>query len=49
MNEKEFMHKSDNILLPYLYEEKDMKKYWRDYYEMNQEHEQIVEELYLKK
>ena len=29
--------------------EKDMKKYWRDYYEMNQEHEQIVEELYLKK
>ena len=26
-----------------------MKKYWRDYYEMNQEHEQIVEELYLKK
>ena len=25
------------------------KKYWRDYYEMNQEHEQIVEELYLKK
>ena len=27
MNEKEFMHKSDNILLPYLYEEKDMKKY----------------------
>ena len=43
------MHKSDNILLPYLYEEKDMKKYWRDYYEMNQEHEQIVEELYLKK
>lgn len=25
MNEKEFMHKSDNILLPYLYEEKDMK------------------------
>ena len=28
MNEKEFMHKSDNILLPYLYEEKDMKKYW---------------------
>ena len=43
------MHKSDNILLPYLYEENDMKKYWRDYYEMNQEQWQIVEELYLKK
>ena len=49
MNENEFMHKSDDILLPYLYEEKDMKKYWRDYYEMSQEYEQIVEELYLKK
>lgn len=49
MNEKEFMHKSDNILLPYLYEEEDMKNYWRDYYEMNQEQEKIVEELFLKK
>ena len=49
MSEKEFMNISDNILLPYLYEEKDMKKYWRDYYEMNKEHEQIVEEIYLKK
>ncbi len=49
MSEKEFMNISDNILLPYLYGEKDMKKYWRDYYEMNKEHEQIVEEIYLKK
>ena len=49
MSEKEFMYKSDNILLPYFYEERDMKKYWRDYYEMNKEQEQIVDELYLKK
>ncbi len=49
MSEKEFMYKSDNILLPYLYEERDMKKYWRDYYEMNKEQEQIVDELYFKK
>ena len=26
-----------------------MKNYWRDYYEMNQEQEKIVEELFLKK
>lgn len=49
MSEKEFMYKSDNILLPYFYEERDMKKCWRDYYEMNKEQEQIVDELYLKK
>ena len=49
MAEREFMYNSDNILLPYLYDERDMKKYWRDYYEMNREQEQMVEELYLKK
>lgn len=50
LNEKDIMHKSNNILLPYLYDENDMKKFWRDYYDMNQEQEDFIDELYeLKK
>lgn len=50
LNEKDMMRKSNNILLPYLYEEDDMKRFWINYYEMNSEQENLVDELYqLKK
>lgn len=49
LSEKEFMKKSNNILLPYLYEESDMRRYWRDYYEINHEQEQLIEELVQQK
>lgn len=49
ISEKDIMYKSDNILLPYLYKENDMKRYWSEYYEMSQEQEQLIEELFQNK
>lgn len=49
ISEQDFMEKSDRILLPYLFDEEDAVAYWKDYYEMNSEQIQMLEELYALK
>ncbi|WP_026652755.1 hypothetical protein [Butyrivibrio proteoclasticus] len=44
--EAEFMEKSDNVLLPYLYEFDDLKRYWSDYYELNGDQRELIDKLF---
>ena len=46
LREKELLDICGNILLPYLCSEGDAKKYWKDYYEMNPEQLDFMEEIY---
>lgn len=49
MSEKDVMETSDYILLPYLYDFKDLKKYWQDCYEPKDEQLDLINELYQKR
>ena len=48
-SEEGIMKNSSSILLPYLYELDDAKKYWRDYYEADEEQMNLVNFLFEKK
>ncbi len=45
-SEESIMKDSNNILLPYLYEFDDIKKYWRDYYEADEEQMNLINSLF---
>lgn len=49
MTEEYFMKKSDNVFLPYLYEFDDLKRYWRDYYELSDEQEDMINSIFSKR
>lgn len=49
MSEEDVMKSTDNILLPYLYEFDDLKKYWRDYYETDKEQMNFIDYLFEKR
>ncbi|MCR5737706.1 MAG: hypothetical protein K6G64_08665 [Eubacterium sp.] len=46
MDEKDIIKISGGILLPYLYNFSDLKKYWRDYYEASDEQFELIENVY---
>jgi hypothetical protein len=48
VSENEFMAKSDRAMLPFLYEDHDVKIYWRDYYEMSGAQEKLVQDIFEK-
>ena len=45
-SENEIMADSEGTLLPYVYEIDDVKRYWCDYYEMDDRQVKLVEELF---
>lgn len=49
MSEEIIMKSSSNILLPYLYEFDDLKKYWRDYYEADGEQMNLINSIFEKR
>ena len=49
IDEKELMEKTDNILLPYLYEMEDCVKYWKNYYEASDMQMDFIYDLFERK
>lgn len=45
-SEKEIIKLSEKIILPFLYSEEDAKKYWGNYYEMNEAQYKMMEDIY---
>lgn len=45
-SEAEIIEHSDNTIIPFLYSESDAKKYWKEYYEMNDEQGKMMEDIY---
>lgn len=45
-SETELIELSEKMIMPYLYSEKDAKKYWRNYYEMSDEQSKMMQIVY---
>ena len=48
-SEEEIIKLSEEVIVPFLYNENDAKKYWKNYYEMTNEQVRMMEEIYSRR